>query len=155
MYDQTITSPTSGKFSGEGISIQIPDFQTAKPTRKVRQAMDQNQRYKLWKFIEDNAEKYRATSHSALANIATESLKFPVAYSSIIDARRVTGVPWDGARQMNKNRGASVGRDRNRYLARAIMEICNTLSIRLSGSLPQKVEAIARAQPVVEFGEKK
>lgn len=154
MYDQTITQPTGGKFSGEGISIQIPDFQTAKPTRKPRQGLDQNQRYKLWKFIEDNAEKYRATPHSVLANVATESLGFPVAYSSIIDARRGTGVPWDGARLTKKNRGTALGRDRTRYLARAILEICDTLSIRLSGSLAQKIDAIAHVRPIVEFGEK-
>ena len=55
MYDQTITQPTGGKFSGEGISIQIPDFQTAKRIRKPRQGLDQNRRYKLWKFIEPDS----------------------------------------------------------------------------------------------------
>jgi hypothetical protein len=154
MYDQTITQPTRGKFSGEGISIQIPDSQTANPTRKSRQVLGQNRRYKLWKFIEDNAEKYRATPHSLLAAIATESLGFAVGVSSIIDARKGTGVPWDNAKLTKKRRGTALGRDRSRYLAKAILEICDTLSIRLSGSLAQKIDAIARAEAIVEFGEK-
>lgn len=148
MYQQTITNDprpiTSITISDDSLTESCEKSQKTLGSRS-RLSLDQSQRYRLWKFIEESAEQHRRTAHEKLARVATKQLGFEVSKFSIVDARKGTGVDY------TVRPGASpktLRNDRLRFVARALVDLCKQLRVSLPEQTMADLQAIAKAQPM-------
>ena len=123
---------------------------TTPAVKAKKNFLSSQQRFKLWKYVEENAEKQKNMTHVELAREATSALGFPISASSITDARSGVGVRFKrsrGGKGGNLKRGA----DRTRVVARVLDHIVGDLGIDLPPDLERNLALLCRGEPVRKF----
>lgn len=124
--------------------------ETTPAVKAKKNFLNAQQRFRLWKYVEENAEKQKNLTHVELAKEATSALGFPISASSITDARSGVGVHFKRSRG-GKGGNLKLGADRTRVVARVLNHVVEDLGIDLPADLQRNLALLCRGEPVRKF----
>lgn len=128
--------------------VEIED--TAPAVKAKKNFLNSQKRFKLWKYVEENADKHKEMTHAALAKEATSALGFLISASSIVDARSGVGVTFKRSKG-GRGGGIKRGVDRTRVVARVLNHIVDDLGIDLPADLQRNLALLCRGEPSHKF----